>query len=197
VKVYFHFSLDGFSNSYLVSNQETGEALIIDPGKITMELIDNIEKNGLNLAAILVTHNHPSHCKGIPTLMKIYTPKIYAVDAEVTEQKTIVLKEDGVLKIAGLYVCFLSIPGHSSDSVAFKIGRILFTGDSLTAGLTGSTNNAYSRRTLESNVQTKILSQDDDTLIMPGHGPPSSVGAEKKFNITFSPLRNVSGPESN
>ncbi len=195
MKVYFHFSLDGFSNSYLVSNEETGEALIIDPGKITMEVINNIEKNGLSLAAILVTHNHPSHCGGISTLMKIYTPKIYAVDAEVEEQKTVVLKEDGVLKIAGLYVGFLSIPGHSSDSMAFKIGRILFTGDSLTAGLIGSANNAYSLRTMESNVRSKILSQDDDTLIMPGHGPPSSVAAEKKFNINLSPPKNISRPE--
>ncbi|MDR2898618.1 MAG: MBL fold metallo-hydrolase [Spirochaetaceae bacterium] len=193
MKVYFHFSLSGFSNSYLVSNEENGEALIIDPGKITMELINNIEKNKLNLAAVLVTHNHPSHCQGIPTLMKLYTPKIYAVEAEVAEQKTIVLKEDGILKAAGLSVGFLSVPGHSSDSVAFKIGRILFTGDALMAGLTGSTNNAYSRRTLEATVQGKILSQDEDTLLMPGHGPPTSVGAEKRFNLTFSSPVGVSG----
>ena len=80
----------------------------------------------------------------------------------------------------------MSVTGHSHDSLIYKIGQILFTGDVLTAGLIGETNSTYSKTTLLSNVQTKILSQQTDILLMPGHGPPSSVLAERKFNKNFA-----------
>lgn len=184
MKVYFHFSLDGFSNCYIVGNDATKEALIIDPGKMTPEMLNHIELNKYTLSGILITHNHTSHCRGLSTLMKIYSPKVYAADFEIAGTNTIALKGDGVLKAAGFAVGYLSVPGHSSDSMTYKIGRILFTGDALTAGLVGTTNNSYAEKTLRSNVQTKLLSQQEDLIIMPGHGPPSTVAAEKKYNLS-------------
>ncbi|MBE6350834.1 MAG: MBL fold metallo-hydrolase [Spirochaetaceae bacterium] len=185
MKIYFHLSLEGFSNSYLIKNEEKKEAIIIDPGIITPEIINQIEADHFTLVGILVTHNHSSHTRGIKTLQKIYTPKIYAADGDVGGKDTIVIKGDGELELAGYEVEYISTPGHTPDSMIFKIGEILFTGDCLTAGLLGETNNSYARRTLISNIETKILSQKENLVIFPGHGPPSSVATEKMYNLSL------------
>ena len=80
------------------------------------------------------------------------------------------------------------LPGHSSDSVVYNIGNILFTGDVLSAGELGSTNSSYSEYILRSNIEQKIYSQLDDVIVMPGHGPPSTLGAIKAFNYDLKPL---------
>lgn len=186
MKVYFNLSIEGFSNCYVVTNEETNEALIIDPGVITKEIIEQIERDKFKLVGVLITHNHKSHIRGLNTLRKIYSPRIYAADYEVAGSDTFLLKGDGIIRVAGLSVGYMSVPGHSHDSLVYKIGQILFTGDVLTAGLIGETNSTYSKKTLLSNVQSKILSQQTDILLMPGHGPPSSVLAERKFNKYFA-----------
>ena len=91
MKVYFHLNLGGFSNCYIVVNEKTSEALIIDPGKITEEIISRIEDNHLKLVAVLITHNHGSHAGGLHTLRKIYSPKILAADWEVAGENTTVV----------------------------------------------------------------------------------------------------------
>ena len=80
MKVYFHLNIEGFSNCYVVVNEKTKEAIIIDPGKVTSNLISQLEENHLKLVAILVTHNHGSHVHGLKTLRKIYNPKIFGAD---------------------------------------------------------------------------------------------------------------------
>ena len=60
MKVYFHFNIDGFSNCYVVTNEKTMEALIIDPGKITKEILEQIENGPFDLTAVLITHKHKS-----------------------------------------------------------------------------------------------------------------------------------------
>ena len=65
----------------------------------------------------------------------------------------------------------------------FQIGNILFTGDALSAGLVGSTNSKYSDFILKSNIEQKIYSQQDGIILMPGHGPPTTIEAAKAFNV--------------
>lgn len=187
MKVYFHLNIDNFSNSYLITNEETREALIVDPCRVTNELLKQIEAGPFDLAAVLITNSHSSHLRGLSVLRKIYTPKIYAADYEVAGSETSVLKDDGVLTIAGLQVGYLSVPGHSADSIVYKIGQLLFSGDTITAGMIGDTDSNYAKRTLIAGVESKILSQLEELIIMPGNGPPSSIGAERKFNPCFQP----------
>ena len=68
MKVYYNLNLSGFSNCYLVANEETKEALLVDPGEVTEAIISQIENNNYKLSAVLVTHNHGSHVKGIKTM---------------------------------------------------------------------------------------------------------------------------------
>ena len=179
MKVYFHLNEGGFSNCYLVVNEISNQAIIIDPGKITKEIIARIEDNHLNLSAVLITHNHGSHADGLKTLRKIYSPKVFAADWTVAANDTTVITCDGTTQIEGMQVSYLTIPGHTSDSVVYKIGSILFTGDVLLSGEIGKTNSSYSEYILRSNIEHKIFSQLDTTVLMPGHGPPSTLGAAK------------------
>ncbi len=179
MKIYFHINEGGFSNCYLVVNEISNQAIIIDPGKITKEIIARIEDNHLNLAAVLITHNHGSHADGLKTLRKIYSPKVFAADWTVAANDTTVITGDGSTQIEGMQVSYLSIPGHTADSVVYSIGSILFTGDVLLSGEIGKTNSSYSEYILRSNIEHKIFSQLDSTILMPGHGPPTTLGAAK------------------
>ncbi|MCM1321350.1 MAG: MBL fold metallo-hydrolase [Bacteroides sp.] len=194
MKIYFHLSLSGFSNSYIITNEATQEAIIVDPGTITKEIISQIEDNSFKLSAVLVTHNHPSHVRGIATLRRIYMPKIYAADYQIAGSSETMLTGSGSVKIAGLTVGYMSVPGHTSDSMVYRVGCVLFTGDALTAGLIGETNNAYAERILAENITSKLFPQNDDFVIMPGHGPPSSVGAEKRYNILLGTEKTEASP---
>lgn len=185
MKVYFHFNIDGFSNCYVVTNDKTMEALIIDPGRITKEILEQVESGPYNLTAVLITHSHKSHIRGLSTLKKIYNPKIYAADFDICLSEESLLNGDGIIYAAGLQIKHIALPGHSADSMAYKIGHIIFTGDSIYAGMISNTSSTYARQTLIANVASKILSQQDDLVLMPGHGPPSTLAAEKNFNQAF------------
>lgn len=187
MKVYFHLNIEGFSNCYVIVNENTKEAIIVDPGIVTPQIIENIEQGGYELKGVLITHNHGSHVHGLKTLRKIYTPEIYAADWEVANDDTYVLKDEGTIQLAGLTVSYMSVPGHTTDSMVYKVGNVLFTGDVISAGRIGSSNNKFSERALIQNIKQKILSQQEDTILMPGHGPPTTVGAEKICNVDVFP----------
>ena len=140
------------------------------------------------LSAVLITHNHGSHAGGLHTLRKIYSPKIFAADWEVAGEDTTVISGDGNLRIAKMIVRYMSVPGHTADSVVYGIGNILFTGDILSAGEIGSTNSSYSEYILKSNIEKKIFSQQDNVILMPGHGPPTTLGAVKAFTADFKKM---------
>ena len=185
MKIYFHLCLEEFTNCYLVvnDNPKIKEALIVDPGKISNESIMQIENGGYQLTGVLVTHNHENHVQGLSTLTKIYSPYIYAADYGIAGKRTVLLRGEGTIKVAGLNVEYFSLPGHSADSMIFKIENVIFTGDTLTSGIIGETNGTFFKNMLRSNIQKKIFSQTDDTILMPGHGPPSTVASEKQFNL--------------
>lgn len=184
MKIYPHYSPEGFVNSYLVGNEVSKEALIIDPGKITGQVIDHIEKNGYKLTGVCITHNHVRHyADGLPTLLKIYDFNIYAADQVLVRKQGKVLRGDCMLVIAGFSVECFSVPGHSPDSYLFKIDNCIFTGDSLTAGVTGRTLHSFAAKTLAEQLEKKLFVYDDALLLFPGHGPPTTIGAERRFTL--------------
>jgi glyoxylase-like metal-dependent hydrolase (beta-lactamase superfamily II) len=189
MKIYFHLDLDSFSNCYLITNDETREAVIIDPCKITGDLLSQIERGPYTLAAVFVTHNHAKHLNGLATIRKIYSPRVYAADYEVAGASTIILKDSGIIHEAGIDIHFISVPGHSFDSICYKISQVVFTGDVITAGLVGNTDSNYAKRTLVSHIKSRLFIDEDFYVIMPGHGPPTSIGAEKQLNIGVNPKK--------
>ena len=81
---------------------------------------------------------------------------------------------------------YFSLPGHSADSIVYKIENVLFTGDVIFASTIGSSSCAYTKKYLSNGIKSKIFSLPDEMIIMPGHGPMTSIGAEKQFNLDIS-----------
>jgi hydroxyacylglutathione hydrolase len=183
MKIYHQYSLYGFSNAYLVGNDETKEALVIDPAEMNAALLGHIEKNGYALKAVFITHNHTHHIRGLKTLLKIYDAQVYAANAQVAGFPAAPLRDGDSVNTCGFTVDTFSVPGHSPDSLVFRIGGALFTGDALHAGLIGKTQSGYNAVTLADRIRAKILNQSDDCVILPGHGPPSTVGTERDYNV--------------
>ncbi len=187
MKLFFQYCSYVFSNCYILGSEsaENGrqaEAIIIDPGTIEKSTIKIIEENNFDLKAVLLTHEHLAHVQGLRTLMKIYNPEIFAVNQNILQHKTSMVKNGDKISIAGFEVEVISIPGHSSDSVVYHIDNLLFTGDVLTAGLVGSTASAYGTATQMDKLRSRLLSLPGDYVVLPGHGPPSTLEAERRFN---------------
>jgi hydroxyacylglutathione hydrolase len=187
VKIYQHYSLYGFSNVYLVGNDEAKEALVVDPAEMNAALLGHIEKNGYALKAVLVTHNHPHHIRGLKTLLKIYDAEVYAANAQVAGFPSTAVRDGEAIRSCGFEIGVLSVPGHSPDSLVFRIEGVLFTGDALHAGMIGKALSSYNAVTLADRLRTKVLDQADEYVILPGHGPPSTVGTERSFNVGLEP----------
>lgn len=183
MKIYFHFSTKILANTYLIGNEETREAIIIDPGKITNKIVEQIENNQFKLRAVLITHNsRRSEGNGLKSVLRIYSPEVYAGDSELDGKKVNCLRGDGVISLAGFNINYYAIPGHAADSYMFKINNVIFIGASLSAGMTGKTANIYEAKILQKHLIDKLMNLSDDTVIMPAYGPPSSIGVERKLN---------------
>ncbi|MFP4490955.1 MAG: MBL fold metallo-hydrolase, partial [Spirochaetaceae bacterium] len=125
MKLFFHFALIGFANTYLVGPDDGGDALLIDPGTMDAELLTLIEQNNYYIRHVLVTHAHSSHVKGITTLSKIYDARIYANAFNVESRNVTVLKDGDRITCNGIEVEVLEVPGHSSDSLVYHIKGML------------------------------------------------------------------------
>ena len=212
MRLFFHYCSFGFSNCYILGDDPktpphfsdaaphggmahpaeivpsaeaapSAEAIIIDPGTMDADILKTIENNDLQLRAVFVTHDHLGHVRGLRTLKRIYDVEIFAVNRVILDHKTTLVKDGDIINIGPFNIEVISIPGHSADSVVYRIGDLLFTGDALTAGLVGLTASAYGAATQMDKLRSRIFSLPGDYSILPGHGPPSSLEAERRFNM--------------
>lgn len=187
MKLFFHYCSSGFSNCYILGTENAAEgqqnaAIIVDPGSMENSTLETIENNNFDLKAVLITHEHLPHVSGLRTLKRIYNAEIIAVNQSILNHKTAMVKDGDIVIIGGIQIEVISIPGHSSDSVVYRIDNLLFTGDVLTAGLVGSTASAYGAATQMNKLRSRLLSLPGDYTVLPGHGPPSTLEAERRFN---------------
>jgi glyoxylase-like metal-dependent hydrolase (beta-lactamase superfamily II) len=162
------------------------DAVVVDPGNTELPMLDFIESNGYKMRGILITHDHISHIHGLRTLRRIYDAQIYAVNPMIQELKTTVIRDGDVLKLGAITVTVITVPGHSSDSAVFRINQTLLTGDTITSGLLGTTISSYGKIRQMDTLRSKILSLPGDFVILPGHGPPSTLDAERCHNIDIT-----------
>jgi len=199
LKLYYHYCSSTFSNCYILGTSvpalETSSineaafpkgAIIIDPGNMDSALLNLIEDNNYSLLGVLITHDHPHHIRGLKTIMKIYETAIYAINPVVGEHRTTLVRDGDIFDVGSFRVEVFLIPGHSPDSAVYKINRLLFTGDAMSAGFMGNTASSFSAVTQISALRKKIFSLPGDYSIFPGHGPPTSLEAERRFNLDIT-----------
>jgi hydroxyacylglutathione hydrolase len=189
LKLDFRYRSSGFSNTYLLGSggeASSGEAIIVDPSLMDASLLNMIEENSYSLRGVLITHDHPHHVQGLRAILRIYDTEVFAINPVVGEFHTTLVRDGEIINIGPFKTEVFSIPGHSADSAIFRIERFLFTGDAISACRLGSTASSYSAATQTSAIIRKILSLPGDYTILPGHGPPSSLEAERRFNMELN-----------
>lgn len=182
MKLFTFFSAVGFCNTYLIGRKDGGDAILIDPGHISLEIINTIEEHKFNLAQVFITHRHETHIKGLGTIMKIYTPTIYAAASTIYDYPVQEISDGDSFIINNFNIRGIHVPGHSLDSMVYQIEHALFTGDTLLSGHIGSTSSMTERALLLKSIKTKLLPLDEHLLVYPGHGAPSTLQIEKLFN---------------
>lgn len=188
MKIYPHFSVVGFCNTYIVAPDEPGQAVIVDPGHMDTALLDILVKGKWTVGSILLTHSHPSHCQGLGTLLKIYADaKVYAASDNLGIPSLLV--QDGKpFNASGFSVMPMHVPGHSLDSMVYLLGKAMFTGDTLESGTIGGTAGYLEQELLCASIESKLFPLDGNCLIFPGHGPISKLRIEQLFNQEMSQM---------
>jgi len=187
VKVFMYYCTYGFSNCYVMGTDIAGgdsprDAVVVDPGSMETPILDFIERNDYRIRGILITHDHKNHVHGLRTLKRVYDAEIFAINPIVQGHKATVVRDGDVLRLGNITATVIAVPGHSSDSAMFKVNKTLFTGDTITAGLLGSTISSYGRTKQMDGLRSKVLSLPGNFVVLPGHGPPSTLDAERHFN---------------
>jgi glyoxylase-like metal-dependent hydrolase (beta-lactamase superfamily II) len=187
-------------NSYMVVNNDKG--IVIDPGSGVEPLLNKAESDGVTIEAVIATHGHIDHIDGVNIAKgKTGAPfYISAPDSElvknvqmqanmfglppvaaITAEKE--LPSSGDIKIAGLDCALFYTPGHSRGSVSILIEDYLFSGDVLfnySIGRTDLPGGDYDE--LINSIRKNLLIMPDETRVLSGHGPETTIGTEKKHN---------------
>ena len=195
MRIVSHFSAEGLSNVYLISDDDRN-GIIVDPAHIDKELMELIAYTCNDIIAVLITHKHQSHTAGLGTLMKIYTPVIYAYESNVNGFNTVRFHDGETKRIGTLSVKALHVPGHSLDSLAYLIDAALFTGDTLYSGSVASTDSFVERALLMRSLEKKIMTLPPSTLLYPGHGTLSKLGIEQMLNQDLLQFESETGTGS-
>ena len=190
------------TNSYLVIDEDTNDAVVIDANFEPRLVLDRVRESHAKVKAILLTHTDVDHIAGLPVLLEEFGAIPVAVhDAErevlvegiplrrefpsaISSVGNVASLREGQPYVAGsLSFDVLHTPGHSPGGVSLRIGTNVFTGDALFAGSIGRSDFQNSDgRALIQGIQTKLLSLPDETIVYSGHGPATSIGKERREN---------------
>jgi glyoxylase-like metal-dependent hydrolase (beta-lactamase superfamily II) len=176
-------------NTYLIWDKKSKEAVLFDTGTQAGPLHALIQQNGLTLKLLCLTHTHPDHVVVLPEIRQKYNPPVIASKAEPVEGARFV-REGEAVWCGALSLKVLETDGHSPGGLTFVVTgfgvglpAMAVAGDAIFAGSMGGPSVSYER--LHSNVKNKILKLADNTVLMCGHGPLTTVGEEKRNNPFF------------
>lgn len=194
-------------NCYIVHLSNRSDCLVIDPGLDPSEILEYLRERNLTPAAILNTHGHADHIAGNGTLKQAF-PDVPLLIGQGDAYKLSdpmanlsgtygmpftsppadrLLREGERVNLAGFELEVLETPGHSAGHIVFvwkePSPAVVFGGDVLFAGSIGRSDFPDGDHdVLINSIRTKLFPLPDDTLVLPGHGPTTTIGEEKRSN---------------
>jgi glyoxylase-like metal-dependent hydrolase (beta-lactamase superfamily II) len=181
------------SNGYLFFLEDGRTAALVDPAGIAANLLRAINEGPYALRYILITHKHADHCDATADIAKAF-PKaqivMHALDVSAIgglAKDSIAIEDGGELPFGeNAAIRMVHTPGHTDGSSCFLFRSTLFCGDTLFAGSIGGVfGEKFGYRDIIDNIRTKLFALDDATVVMPGHGPPTTIALEKAHNPFF------------
>lgn len=192
-------------NCIILGDERTKSAVVIDPGDEIERVTAALDRRGLSVVAIVATHGHIDHVGGFAELKKMTGAKTLLHEADVPLYEELAsqaewlgiaapsmttldggLDEAVGLAVGGLQLDVRHTPGHSPGSVSLVLPEdvpTLFSGDTLFAGSIGRTDLwGGSFEEIIASIRAKLLTLPDDTIVIPGHGPRTTVGTERRTN---------------
>ena len=189
------------SNCYIVGSESTKEGMIIDPGDEAGVIFEEVKDLGLDIRSIVLTHGHIDHIGALKEAKEATGAEvaIHADEADSLQEQPLskllglayptppppdrLLKDGDSIDIGELHFLVLHTPGHSPGGICLLGEGVVFSGDTLFnfgIGRTDLPGGNYSQ--LMDSIHTRLMTLTDDTIVYPGHGPESTIDAERRQN---------------
>ena len=192
------------ANCFIIGDEATKKGAIIDPGDEGEAILAEVAKLGLDIQCMIATHGHFDHNAGV-TGIKKKMPEVpfllhekdlsFVKESRVSAMKWGIrinqvpdpdrfIDEGEVIEVGSIKLEVIHTPGHSPGGISLLCGEGIFVGDTLFQGSIGRTDFMEgSMLKLKSSIRKKLYSLPDDTVVFTGHGPETTIGDEKKFNM--------------
>lgn len=192
------------ANCYIVYNDITNEALVIDPADNGAYINTKLKENNLTLKAVLLTHGHFDHIMAVQYLKNTFNVRVYAHESEeeiladasknlsasmggapLSINADILLEDNQKLELIGTTITVIHTPGHTAGGVCyyFESEKLLFSGDTLFRDSVGRTDfPTGSMSVLVRSIKEKLITLGDDVVVYPGHEGETTISRERKFN---------------
>lgn len=190
------------TNCYIVYCEQTRQAAVIDPGGSAEEILGLVNREKLHTAYIINTHGHADHILANDRIKEATGAAIaiheYDADMLQNAQRNLsmfigggsscapadrLLKEGDIINVGTIKFKILHTPGHTPGGICLLTDELLFSGDTLfceSIGRTDFPGGSYSQ--LIKSIKEKLMPLDDAVKVLPGHGPDTTIGWERKMN---------------
>ena len=190
------------TNCYLVINEEQKTGVVIDPGGDAEQILEKIRQKGIAIEAIFLTHGHSDHIMAVDEVREATGAKVYISEADagmLTKASSNLsiymgagrefkatdefLVDGETITAAGLKFQVVATHGHTKGGVCLVCGDTVFCGDTIFSESIGRTDlpgGSYSQ--ILHSIKTKIMVLPDEMKLLPGHGPATTIGWERRRN---------------